>query len=340
MAPRSLWPCLALCLALAPVSTLSAATNDFSFYPDNAENCLNESADSAACTGETNQELNDCLCGNTNDFVTNTAKCLGKEDPDDVDQVYTIMESACNTSNSTFTVTEAEWKAAAAEGGSSISSVSESSSTQPASSSATDSSTDSATTTAATTATSQSAFVTTTAGGKTITVYPTQTGDNDGDEHKSGLSTPVTIGIGVGGAILGAAVVGFVFLVFLRRRKKGGEESRPMLSDPQPQQHGGGGGNVPFAQGAAYQDNKPAWVPGGYNPGGADGKGWGTPTAYTGAAGVYPPPDYTPGLPPQQGVAPGTVFEMEGSVATQAVEMPGSVVHGGHPAPQQGWRHS
>ncbi|KAH7129887.1 hypothetical protein B0J13DRAFT_133044 [Dactylonectria estremocensis] len=337
MAPRSLWSCLALCLALAPISTLSAATNDFSFYPDNAENCLNKSADAAACTGDTNQELNDCLCSNTNDFVTNTAKCLGSEDPDDVDEVYTTMKSACSASQSNFTVTEAEWNAAAAEGGSSISSVpassstASSSSTESATSSATGSSSDLPTIIAATTTTSQSAFVTTTSGGKTITVYPTETSDDH--DHKSGLSTPVTIGIGVGGAVLGAAIVGFVFCILLRRRKKGGEESRPMLSDPQPQQHGG---NVPFAQSVAYQDNKPAWT-----PGGADGKGWGAPTAYTGAAGAYPPPGYTPGLPPQQGVAPGTVFEMEGSVATQAVEMPGSVVHGGQPVQhQQGWRHS
>lgn len=342
MAPRSLWSSLPL-LLLAPSLAL-AASNDFSFYPQNAQSCLYKAADSAACTGDTNAALNECLCSNTSGFVTDTAKCLGSEDPDDVDQVYTDMNGACNASSTPLGLTEAEFKAAAAQGLSS--SADASSTTASATESATESATDATTTTA-----SESKYVTTTSGGKTVTVIASQTSTNDkdkadNDNKKSGLSTPVTIGIGVGGAVLGAAIVGAIAFFLLRRRRKGGEESHPMLpTDHQPQPQGAA---PQYAPGMGYNDNKPAWTPGGYTPSPAPSqdpgqKNWNAPTQYPATG--YPVPG-APGLPPQQGVAPGHVFEMEGTVATAAVEMPGSVVNNGqqghqgyqHPGQQQGWQ--
>lgn len=342
MAPRSLRSSLPL-LLLAPSLAL-AASNDFSFYPQNAQSCLYKAADSAACTGDTNAALNECLCSNTSGFVTDTAKCLGSEDPDDVDQVYTDMNGACNASSTPLGLTEAEFKAAAAQGQSS--SADASSTTASATESATESATDATTTTA-----SESKYVTTTSGGKTVTVIASQTSTNDkdkagNDDKKSGLSTPVTIGIGVGGAVLGAAIVGAIAFFLLRRRRKGGEESHPMLpTDHQPQPQGAA---PQYAPGMGYNDNKPAWTPGGYTPSPAPSqdpgqKNWNAPTQYPATG--YPVPG-APGLPPQQGVAPGHVFEMEGTVATAAVEMPGSVVNNGqqghqgyqHPGQQQGWQ--
>lgn len=346
MAPRSLRSSLLPLLLLAPSLSL-AASNDFSFYPKNAQSCLYKAADSAACTGDTNAALNECLCSNTSGFVTDTAKCLGSEDPDDVDQVYTDMSGACSNSNTPIGVTEAEFKAAAAQGASS--SADASSTTASATESATQSTTDAATTTA-----SESKYVTTTSGGKTVTVIASQTSTNDKnkdkntDDKKSGLSTPVTIGIGVGGAVLGAAIVGAIAFFLLRRRRKGGEESHPMLPTDQQQLHPQGG-PPQYAPGMGYSDNKPAWTPGGYTPSPVPSqdpgqKNWNAPTQYPAAG--YPAAG-APGLPLQQGVAPGHVFEMEGTVATAAVEMPGSVVHNGqqghqgyqgHPGQQQGWQ--
>ncbi|KAF7545368.1 hypothetical protein G7Z17_g9233 [Cylindrodendrum hubeiense] len=332
MAPRSLWSSLPLVL-LAPWHAL-AASNDFSFYPENSQDCLYKAADKAACSGDTNEELNKCLCENTTGFVTYAAQCLGTNDPDDVDTVYTTMSGACDTSTTPIGVTEEGFKAAAAQGESSSTAASASATaSEPAS--ATNSASESATDVATTTA-SKSVYVTTTSGGKTVTVTATNTnesntdGDNDSDDKK-GLSTPVTIGIGVGSAVVGAALVGGLALFLLRRRRKGGEESHPMLPDTNQHQHQGSA--PPYAPGVGYNDNKPAWVPG-YTPSpDPSQKSWNTSTQYTGA---YAPPGHVPSLPQQQGLAPGHVFEMEGSVATEAVEMPGSVMQGGHPIQQHG----
>ncbi|KAF7546836.1 hypothetical protein G7046_g9191 [Stylonectria norvegica] len=92
---------LSLLLLLTPSSSL-ALDNNFNFYPKNAQPCLYESATTAKCDGGSTgsvAKLNTCLCGNNNDFIINTAKCLGTKDPADVDGVYSTMSDACDTSN-------------------------------------------------------------------------------------------------------------------------------------------------------------------------------------------------------------------------------------------------
>lgn len=309
---RSLWSSLPLLLLLAPSLTL-ALENNFDSYPTNAQDCLYKAANATDCTGNTGVELNTCLCANTDGFVINTAKCIGDKGGVDIDLVYSDLDTACDGTSTPLSISKAQFKKAAAEGeAATTTDAASTTETETASDSATDSATDSASATE-----SQSAHVTTTSGGKTITVVPTQTDDSDSDDKGGGgLGTPATIGIGVGAAAIGAAIVGAFFL--LRRRRRGGEEAHPMLNNPQYQ-----GGNPS----QDYNENKPMWSAGGYSP----NTGWNTPTGYAGAAGV----------PQQQGVVPGPghVFEMDGSGGVApghgAVEMPGSELHGGQH--QGGW---
>ncbi|KPM41362.1 hypothetical protein AK830_g5157 [Neonectria ditissima] len=304
---RSFWSSLPLLLLLllAPLLAL-ALENNFDSYPADAQDCLYKAANATDCTGDTGAELNSCLCTNTGGFVINTAKCIGDKGGVDIDLVYSDLDTACDGTSTPLSISKARFKKAAAEG-----------------EATTTSTTDAASTTAASSTESESAHVTTTSGGKTITVVPTQTDDGggDGDEKGGGgLGTPATIGIGVGAAAIGAAIVGAIFL--LRRRRRGGEEAHPMLSNPAYQ----GGGHP----GQDYNENKPMWAAGGYSP----NTGWNMPTGYAGAAGV-----------PQQGQqgvvpGPGHVFEMDGSGGVApghgAVEMPGSELHGGQQH-QGGW---
>lgn len=303
MAPQSLWSTLPLFLLLAPALAIE---NNFDFYPANSQDCLYESANNAGCTSGTLSKLNTCLCGNNNDFVINTAKCLGKKDSADVGEVYTRMSDACQNSNTPLSVTKKEFQDAAneAENGSS--------STDAA-----------ASTTETASATKQSDVVTTTTGGKTVTVVPTQTSDSKDDSNSTGLSTGVTIGIGVGAAAIGAAAVSAVVFFLLRRRRRKGEESHPML----PNSNYNNTSTYPPtdpALGMGFHENKPpAWA-GGATPSPDPSKGWQTPSPnpYVGA---YVPPQAAPPQP--------QVFEMDGGTPHPgaqggAVEMPA----------QQGWQ--
>lgn len=149
-------------LLLLPSTTL-ALQNDFSFYPKNSQSCLDDSAEEAGCNGSNVEDLNHCLCGNSNDFIINAAKCIGENDPEDGDDVYDTMSTACGDSQTPITVRKSEFQAAVKEG--------ESPTT-------TTTTTTAATTTAATTSGTAAATTTTSA----VTAQPTETSDSDDDK--------------------------------------------------------------------------------------------------------------------------------------------------------------
>ncbi|RGP65993.1 c2h2 type zinc finger containing [Fusarium sporotrichioides] len=191
-----------LALLLTPSLALK---NDFSFYPAGAQECLEKNADDASCTGSDAKELNYCLCGlgnYNNDFILGSARCIGQESPNDVDETYDMMNEACSNSNTPMKTSKKDFQQAAHDGETTTTAAG-------TSASATASATDTASTTSGTAAASTS-----------------DASDADAD---TGLSTGATIGVGVGAAAGGAAIVGLVIWLWLHRRKKNAEESHPML---------------------------------------------------------------------------------------------------------------
>ncbi|KAM5356829.1 hypothetical protein ACJ41O_003475 [Fusarium nematophilum] len=302
---------ITLFLLLAPVvHGADKVENNFGFYPKGAQKCLEDSSKAAGCTsGDSISALNTCLCGNNNNFIINSAKCIGDESPGDVDTTYDTMEQACGTSETPISVKKKAFQDAAAEGQAS-----------------TTTATDSETTATSATESSETAQVTTTTGGKTITVVPTSdnsdSGKNKDKDDDGGLSTGATIGIGVGAAVVGAIAVGAGVFFFMRRRKKNAEESHPMLPNYEANHEYTGSTTYPPTE------PKPAWSTANTpNPG---QQGWGAPNPYPGA---YAPKDPAAELPPQS--AGNFVYEMDGTTPAPAVEMPGSTPQ--EQQGQQGW---
>ncbi|RWA14214.1 hypothetical protein EKO27_g901 [Xylaria grammica] len=92
-----------------------AVDNDFSAYPEGAQPCLYEAADAAGCSsGPSGAELNQCLCKNRNNFVYNTASCVARESPSDVNAVYETLSSNCAGTRVTLSVSKQAFLAAAA----------------------------------------------------------------------------------------------------------------------------------------------------------------------------------------------------------------------------------
>ncbi|KAJ6438894.1 hypothetical protein O9K51_08296 [Purpureocillium lavendulum] len=205
-------------LPLLVASSAAAFDPDFSFYPKNAQSCLNKAASSSKCSGATSKELNTCFCSNNGNFITSTAKCLGSSDKADVQKVYSTMLQACTDSNTPMSVSQSDFiKAANGD----------------------DTSMTTTITTMPTTPTATRAITTTTKGGQTVTITPTSTGDggNNGGGG-DGLSNGATIGIAVGASLAGVAVLGGIGVWLLRRRRRGSaEESRPMLVQPEYYHH-------------------------------------------------------------------------------------------------------
>lgn len=293
--------------AAAPLLLLAspalALQSDFSFYPQNAQPCLNQASDAADCQGSSAAELNTCLCSNRGGFVTNTARCLGQSDEADVLKVYTTMLQACTDSHTPLSVSQSDFLAAAANGGT-----------------ASTTTTTTASSTASSTATSATAKVTTTTGGVTVTVTPTptptETGAADRDSDKQaggGLSTGATIGLAVGASIAGLAALAALALFLVRRRqRRTQEEAHPMLS-PHEYHH-----QTP----TTFPPTEPS--PDFSRLSGAESKagGW--------SPGPYAPPYKSPGavaeLPPHGAMHGHGAFpyEMDGSgVPPRAAEMQG-----------------
>ncbi|PNY25917.1 Uncharacterized protein TCAP_04145 [Tolypocladium capitatum] len=279
-------------LLLLLASSSLAIESDFSFYPQNAQSCLNQASNTADCKGSTTAQLNTCLCSNQGGFITNTAKCVGQKDKDDVQKVYATMLQACNDSHTPMGVSQSDFLAAADGNAPSTTK-----------------------TTASSTATSTTAKVTTTTT-TTPAPTPTETGatGKDKDTHGGRLSTGATIGIAVGASVAGlAALAGLAFFV-VRRKRRSQEEAHPMLSQHEYLHH-----QTP----TTFPPSEPSAD--GSRFGGAELKaGWWSP----GYAGPYAPTPVDNAMtePPPDGAAHGHgVYEMEGStVPLQAVEMQGS----------------
>ncbi|KAK0721994.1 hypothetical protein B0T26DRAFT_810903 [Lasiosphaeria miniovina] len=187
-------------VALILISTSQAASPSFGFYPENSQDCLDQAADTANCPSSTVEVLNSCLCSNGGDFVTNTAKCLGTKDPDDVDAVFDTMQSACANSQTPLNMSKARFESIAASAASTTTSK-----TRTTLSTSTKSST------SKTTSSTQASTTTTTS--------------------SNGLSTGAKAGIIAGSLIVGLALLGAIVHFFMRyRRRHEGEESHPMLT--------------------------------------------------------------------------------------------------------------
>ncbi|KAK3987566.1 hypothetical protein QBC44DRAFT_117598 [Cladorrhinum sp. PSN332] len=100
-------------VALILVSTSRAGTIDFGFYPKTAQGCMYAAADTSQCESGTVSATNSCLCRNGGNFVTDTASCLGRSSPRDLETVYTTMEEACRNSNTLLSVSEKDFMSAA-----------------------------------------------------------------------------------------------------------------------------------------------------------------------------------------------------------------------------------
>ncbi|KAK8067058.1 hypothetical protein PG997_013805 [Apiospora hydei] len=92
----------------------AALANDFSSYPSGSQDCLSRAADSSKCSGNTGKDLNECLCTNKGNFVYNTASCVAKDSPSDLDAVYATLQSNCAGTGVTLTVSKDAFMAKAA----------------------------------------------------------------------------------------------------------------------------------------------------------------------------------------------------------------------------------
>lgn len=69
-------------------TSVAQLKNDFTSYPQGSQSCLDNAANATTCSGSTGQELNQCLCRNQGNFIYNTAECVAKQSPKDLDAVY------------------------------------------------------------------------------------------------------------------------------------------------------------------------------------------------------------------------------------------------------------
>lgn len=218
---------IALLSLLAFISPAAADVKpDFSsLYPKGAQPCLNQAGNTSRCTGKDTQALNACLCGNTGNFVINTAICLGKNDPEQVEEVYETMSGACADSKTPIKVSEKDF-IAAAEGKLTTTTTTTATPTPTTSKPASTASKTSTPTTLETSSKPSSAS-------SSPTSTSTESPSNDGNKDSGGLSKGATIGIAVGAAVAGLAIIGLLACFVIRRRRKSAEEeSHPMLPTP------------------------------------------------------------------------------------------------------------
>jgi hypothetical protein len=340
-----------LATALLFSRATAAITNDFSFYPKNAQSCLYSAANASGCAGDTNQEMNSCLCGNSgsNGFVSGSAACIGASDPDDVSSTFAVMEDSCKNSNTPIGLTIDQFKAAAAAAASTA--------TDSASKTATKTGTGTKTSTSATTTPSVSQYVTTVSGTPqtvTVTSFPSATNTNSSSPSPPN-NTAIIAGAAIGGAIflLLIALAAFCIIRSRRRRAAGDDEAQHML--PQSGYGPFSGGdfamqNTTAALGSGAQGDQKWRPPSGQSadwqqpPAASPQFNWDTPydnqygkspapspglgVQYSGGGYHQPPPvdqsgQLTPGFPPghlQQGGAQGQtaygappVFELQGA---------------------------
>ncbi|KAK1246069.1 hypothetical protein MKX07_005138 [Trichoderma sp. CBMAI-0711] len=215
MPRRRLWAStpLLLLLLLAPAA-LAVVEADFSFYPTNAQPCLNQAAAASKCIGSTVTDLNNCLCGNWNDFVILAATCIGKNDKEDSVPVYKTMVSACADSNTPLDVSPSEFYGAV-------------------NGDITTTTTTTTTTSTTTAAMTTLATATTTDSATHSTATTQSTSSSTAAPAQGSLSTGATIGIALGASFGGVGSIAGLVYFLLRRAKKQDEERHPMLPPPQ-----------------------------------------------------------------------------------------------------------
>lgn len=329
MARRRWWtPSPLLILSLLTPTAIATVFPDFSFYPSSAQPCLTQAGDTSKCSGATVADLNECLCGNENNFIILAAQCIGKNDPSDSVPVYQTLVSACATSNTPLVIAPNQFYAAA--------------SGKPWTTTATS-------TTAASTATTTSDAATTTAPSTTTSTSTSTSSSTTSAMPVGSLSTGATIGIALGASFGGVGAIAGLVYFLLRRSKQQSEEQHPMLS------HGEDGRqSVPLAISANDPMLQPTPSPGsnGSFPAEVKHASWVSslqspdPYRYSAAAydasqGVYQGPYAPPGptiveLPPDSNPNPnaanhnagGMVFEMDGAQHqhhAMPAEVPGDV---------------
>lgn len=174
--------------------------NDFSDYPSGAQQCLYDASDYSGCKGDTVPQMNQCLCGNGGDFVTNSAICVAEKDCDDMENTYKAMSLHCSDSDTPLSVSKQQWMA-------------EGSSASTSTSSTKTSASKTASTSTITTASTGQGFSTTTTGS------PSSTSTSNTDSN-SGLSADARVGIIVGSAAAGAALFAAALFFLCRHRRR------------------------------------------------------------------------------------------------------------------------
>lgn len=209
MARRRWWASTPLLvLSLLTPAAVATVFPDFSFYPSGAQPCLNQAGATSKCSGATVADLNNCLCGNVNNFIILAATCIGKDDSTDTVTVYQTLVSACATSNTPLVIAPNQFYAAA--------------SGKPW--------TTTTTTTTTTTATATTAAATTTTDASTTTSTTTSSSSSTASAIPAGsLSTGATIAIALGASFGGVGAIAGLVYFLLRRSKQQGEEFHPML---------------------------------------------------------------------------------------------------------------
>ncbi|KAH7350198.1 hypothetical protein B0T11DRAFT_321926 [Plectosphaerella cucumerina] len=195
---------LVSCLLLAAPTALATNENDFSLYPGDTQGCLKDASTTSKCGGDTVAEMNKCLCSNGGNFVTNAAKCIGREAPAALRTVWSTMSTSCSDSNTPLAVKEDDFI-----------STGQSESGTP--------STRTVTSTAGPSSTSTSSA--------TPTADPEEgPNENTGDANSGGLSVGAKAGIGIGSAA-GAAVLGGILAMAWNSRKsrRAHDESRQSM---------------------------------------------------------------------------------------------------------------
>ncbi|TGJ81438.1 hypothetical protein E0Z10_g7317 [Xylaria hypoxylon] len=210
-----LLPAPLLFVLLLQTGSSLAVDNDFSSYPEGAQSCLYDSADAAGCSsGSSGAELNQCLCKNRNNFVYNTASCVAKKSPSDLNAVYETLSSNCAGTGVTLSVSKNAFLAAAVAATQTTSTLDPTSTLSPTST-LNPTSTPGPTSTLSPTLTSSASSTTTST--QTTSSSTNSPGQVSAD---SGLSTGTKIGIGVGlgfGAIVVALAAWFIW-AYQRRR--------------------------------------------------------------------------------------------------------------------------
>jgi hypothetical protein len=94
-----------------------AFTPNFNNYPAESISCLTAAAEGSGCNEEATLEAaNACFCSNCGNWITNSAKCIAANDPNDLSNVWDVMVSNCEKTNTPVTLTRKEFFAAAKSG--------------------------------------------------------------------------------------------------------------------------------------------------------------------------------------------------------------------------------